>query len=182
MALVLLVMVNVTYCPAASSWTASRPTASLAREPWAKPGLSSEPSVVPFTAWYSVNGTSAPTPLGTLNTDPAQYGGVPAPLWAYAGAAANSAGRVASAVTAASARAAKRPGRRGALDGRPADLSWMDIRHRPFPRSTSLPYPVRMSLRQPSRRQGGGERRCGRGHGVPDPRTAGARVRHCGGA
>src|SRR5580658_840186 len=99
MALVAVVMVKVTYWFAAVSWIASRPTASLAREPWAKLGLSSEPLVEAFTAWYSVNGTLAPVPLGTLNTESAQYGGVPA--CAYAGAAMSRAGTVANAVAAA---------------------------------------------------------------------------------
>ena len=43
------------------------------------------PVVLAFSASYSVNGTVAPVPLGTLNGDWAQYGGVPA--CANAGAA-----------------------------------------------------------------------------------------------
>ena len=36
------------------------------------------PVVLAASASYSVNGTVAPVPLGTLNGDWAQYGGVPA--------------------------------------------------------------------------------------------------------
>src|ERR1700678_1162730 len=43
-----------------------------------------EPLVAAFTAEYSVNGTLAPVPLGTLNGESAQYGGVPAAVWAFA--------------------------------------------------------------------------------------------------
>ena len=50
----------------------------MARSPWAKYGPMIVPLVLAFSASYSVNGTLAPVPLGTLNGDWAQYGGVPA--------------------------------------------------------------------------------------------------------
>jgi hypothetical protein len=66
--------------------------------------------VLAFTAEYSVNGTLAPVPLGTLNGESAQYGGVPGLAWAYA-VAGCSAGRATptSVARAATRTAANRP-------------------------------------------------------------------------
>ncbi len=67
-----LVSVNCTYWPCAVSCTASRPDASEGRVPWAKDGPMTVPVVLAFSASYSVNGTLAPVPLGTLKGDCAQ--------------------------------------------------------------------------------------------------------------
>jgi hypothetical protein len=61
--------------------------------------------VAALSASYSVNGTLAPVPLGTLKGDCAQYGGVPGPFSASAGDAADTAITVPSAVPAAAASA-----------------------------------------------------------------------------
>jgi hypothetical protein len=74
-----------------------------------------------------VNGTLAPVPLGTLNGDWAQYGGVPGPFSAWAGVAASKAGKAANAVTTATTEATRRPRFRTAAVGNAADLLVMDI-------------------------------------------------------
>ena len=79
------------------------------------------------SASYSVIGTLAPVPLGTSNGDWAQYGGVPGPFSALAGAAASNAGKVANAVTAATTAATRRPRCLTAAVGNAADLLVLDI-------------------------------------------------------
>ena len=59
----------------------------MARSPWVKSGPMSVPVVLALSASYSVNGTLAPVPLGTLNGDWAQYGGAAVAAWAAGGAA-----------------------------------------------------------------------------------------------
>jgi len=56
---------------------ASRPDASVARPPWVKSGPMSLPVVLALSASYSVNGTLAPVPPGTLNGDCASTAGRP---------------------------------------------------------------------------------------------------------
>ena len=73
-----------------------------------------------FSASYSVNGTVAPVPLGTLNGDWAQYGGVPA--WASAGVASATANSVPSAVITAADSATSRVRRLAPAGGRPGGL------------------------------------------------------------
>ena len=85
--------------------------------PCAKDGPMIVPVVLAFSASYSVNGTLAPVPLGTLNGDWAQYGGVPA--WANAGDANVSANRVPSAVTTAAMMAVSRTRDLAAAAARP---------------------------------------------------------------
>ena len=115
-----LVRVNFTYWPVAVSCTASRPDASEGRLPWAKDGPMIVPLVLALSASYSVNGTVAPVPLGTLNGDWAQYGGVPA--WASAGVATATASTVPSPVITAAASATIRVRRLAPAGGPPGGL------------------------------------------------------------
>ena len=78
------------------------------------------PLVLAFSASYSVNGTVAPVPLGTLNGDWAQYGGVPA--WASAGVATATASTVPSPVITAAASATIRVRRLAPAGGPPGGL------------------------------------------------------------
>ncbi len=57
------------------------------------------PVLLALSASYSVNGTLAPVPLGTLNGDWAQYGGAAVAAWASVGVATAAASKVPSTVT-----------------------------------------------------------------------------------
>src|ERR1700751_4813196 len=97
------------------------------------------PLVLAFSASYSVNGTLAPVPLGTLKGDCATYGGVPGPFSASAGDATDSAITVPSAVPTAATSAVSFSRRLPAAVRRPGGLGRRDIACMPFPGGVELP-------------------------------------------